>query len=218
LTLSDRNISGKEIEEIAHISKLRVLSFVRCSFPSNDFNNVFKLSELSSLLVNDCRIDDSDTIDLLRCQKLRQIVFQRTEIGDATLAQLCQLHTLEYLDLSYSKKIAKGVASLSLLPALKSLNLDGTSVDDSVLEPLLKSKNLESLTVDDSKVSALSASAALSAFVPYRTGVRQQVFEVIVRQAMAGAPWQDICRGPLEVNEISEEEILVELERRKSSA
>lgn len=48
----------------------------------------------------------------------------------------------------------------------------------------------------------------------YGAGVRSQVFEVIVRQAMAGAPWQKICQGPMQVNNITKEEVEEELKRR----
>lgn len=40
------------------------------------------------------------------------------------------------------------------------------------------------------------------------------VFEVIVRQGMAGAPWQEICRGPMEVNKITDDEVSDEIARR----
>jgi uncharacterized Zn finger protein (UPF0148 family) len=45
-------------------------------------------------------------------------------------------------------------------------------------------------------------------------GVRKQVFEVIVRQAMAGAPWRQICEGPMKVNGIDPEDIEAEVARR----
>ncbi len=45
-------------------------------------------------------------------------------------------------------------------------------------------------------------------------GVRAQVFEVIVRQAIAGAPWREICAGPMRVNNISPEEVEYEVDRR----
>ncbi|MBC7998755.1 MAG: hypothetical protein IAF58_12475 [Leptolyngbya sp.] len=51
----------------------------------------------------------------------------------------------------------------------------------------------------------------------YTSGVRAQVFEVIVRQAMAGAPWRAICEGPLLVNKIHPDEIQAEVERRKAN-
>ena len=54
-----------------------------------------------------------------------------------------------------------------------------------------------------------------SGFSNYGSGVRQQVFEVIVRQAMAGAPWRQICLGPMQVNNITEREILEEVARRQ---
>jgi hypothetical protein len=50
----------------------------------------------------------------------------------------------------------------------------------------------------------------------YGSGVRAQVFEVIVRQALAGAPWQDICHGPMQVNNISPEEVEAEVKRRQA--
>lgn len=48
----------------------------------------------------------------------------------------------------------------------------------------------------------------------YGSSVRQQVLEVIVRQAIAGAPWREICRGPMRVNNISEAEIVAEARAR----
>ncbi len=48
----------------------------------------------------------------------------------------------------------------------------------------------------------------------YASGVRAQVFEVIVRQAMAGAAWREICASPMLVNGITIEEIEQELKER----
>ena len=48
----------------------------------------------------------------------------------------------------------------------------------------------------------------------YGSGVRSQVFEVIVRQALKGAPWEQICAGPMEVNKISREEVIEEVRKR----
>jgi hypothetical protein len=48
----------------------------------------------------------------------------------------------------------------------------------------------------------------------YGCAVRDQVFEVIVRQALAGAPWREICQGPMKVNDITPEEVEAEVRRR----
>jgi hypothetical protein len=48
----------------------------------------------------------------------------------------------------------------------------------------------------------------------YGNSIRQQVFEVIVRQALAGAPWREICSGPMAVNHIGPEEVEEEMRRR----
>lgn len=50
---------------------------------------------------------------------------------------------------------------------------------------------------------------------PRGGGVAGQVFEVVVRQAMAGAPWREICAGPMEVNGINPIDVEKEAARRK---
>ena len=46
---------------------------------------------------------------------------------------------------------------------------------------------------------------------PYGQGVRQQVLEVIARQAINEAPWREICKGPMDVNFITEEDVQREI-------
>lgn len=48
----------------------------------------------------------------------------------------------------------------------------------------------------------------------FGAGVREQVLEVIVRQALAGAPWREICAGPMQVNNITVQEVEEEVRRR----
>ena len=48
----------------------------------------------------------------------------------------------------------------------------------------------------------------------YGAGVRSQVLEVVVRQAIAGAPWREICAGPMKVNNISEQDVEEILRKR----
>jgi hypothetical protein len=64
--------------------------------------------------------------------------------------------------------------------------------------------------------AAAATVAAVAAPVAgaYGSSVRNQVFEVIVRQAMAGAPWQTICKAPMQVNNITEAEVEAEVQRR----
>lgn len=50
----------------------------------------------------------------------------------------------------------------------------------------------------------------------YGSGVRAQVFEVIVRQALAGAHWREICAVPMQINNIAPEEVEAEVKRRQA--
>lgn len=46
--------------------------------------------------------------------------------------------------------------------------------------------------------------------------LRQAVLEIVVKQAVAGAPWKDVCRGAMEINGITEAEVEAEVNRRRS--
>lgn len=69
-------------------------------------------------------------------------------------------------------------------------------------------------TLSSTQAAPPAAAIPAAAATPYGACVRAQVFEVIVRQARAGAPWRIICHGPMLVNAITEEEVLAEVERR----
>lgn len=66
------------------------------------------------------------------------------------------------------------------------------------------------------KPQATGTISAINGTGSYGSGVRAQVFEVIVRQALAGAPWREICAGPMSVNNISAEEVEGEVKRREA--
>lgn len=70
--------------------------------------------------------------------------------------------------------------------------------------------NLGAATVATTAAVATGATAVGA----YGSCIRSQVFEVIVRQGMAGAPWREICEGPMQVNNITEAEIQAEIDRR----
>jgi hypothetical protein len=74
---------------------------------------------------------------------------------------------------------------------------------------ILAHKIRESLEETDRKASELKA-----AELPIGS-IRQQVFEVVVRQALKGAPWRELCAGPMLVNQITPEEIEAEVKKRR---
>ncbi|HEY9730421.1 MAG TPA: hypothetical protein V6C89_00825 [Drouetiella sp.] len=62
------------------------------------------------------------------------------------------------------------------------------------------------------EIRVRSAPPGPSVFGP----ARAMVMEALVQQALAGQPWQIIGAGPMQVNNISAEEVLAELEKRKA--
>lgn len=46
--------------------------------------------------------------------------------------------------------------------------------------------------------------------------VRIQVLCLIVKQALVGVPWREICAGPMKVNNITPEDVETEIEKWRS--
>jgi phosphoribosylaminoimidazole-succinocarboxamide synthase len=46
-------------------------------------------------------------------------------------------------------------------------------------------------------------------------GIRAQIVEVVVRQAIAGARWREICAAAMQANQITPEQIEEEMSRRQ---
>lgn len=83
-----------------------------------------------------------------------------------------------------------------------------TALDDQAVDQIFSGTNKPGDKTVESKKDSTNAGS-------YGAGVRAQVFEVIVRQAMAGVAWQLICAGPMQVNSISSEEVEAEVRRRR---
>jgi hypothetical protein len=65
------------------------------------------------------------------------------------------------------------------------------------------------------KLSRSFQNEEIEHFAQYGSALRDQVFEVVVRHALAGAPWKEICAGPMLVNDIDPLEVEAEVSRRK---
>ncbi len=71
-------------------------------------------------------------------------------------------------------------------------------------------------TIDPKVASSSPRSPEPQSLGPYGDGVRRQIVEVIVRQALVGAPWEEICAAVMKANNITPEEIKCELALRRS--
>ena len=100
------------------------------------------------------------------------------------------------------------------------MSLERKTTSDINQAQAVKDNGAKALTPAAKNVDKPQAASANSPFVSgagsYGSGVRAQVFEVIVRQALAGAEWREICSGPMQVNNISPEEVDSEVKRRQA--
>ncbi len=99
----------------------------------------------------------------------------------------------------------------------ETLSLDKRTKANSAQTPAAAPETGQQAPKNVNKPQAASANSPfVSGAGSYGSGVRAQVFEVIVRQALAGAEWREICAGPMQVNNISPEEVESEVKRRQA--
>ncbi len=94
-------------------------------------------------------------------------------------------------------------------------SLCGTSAHQGVSPKLPNLTDEESATTFSKQMDPSAEKLPFTASGSYGSAVRAQVFEVVVRQAMAGAPWHAICAGPMQINQITPHEIEEEVRRRR---
>ena len=76
--------------------------------------------------------------------------------------------------------------------------------------------NTQNNVVTNTQTNTQASASFVSAVGSYGSGVRAQVFEVIVRQALAGTQWREICAVPMQSNNISPQEVEAEVKRRQA--
>jgi hypothetical protein len=86
-----------------------------------------------------------------------------------------------------------------------------SSNSNSVLNP-----QAMTMSANDAQANTQASASFVSAVGSYGSGVRAQVFEVIVRQALAGTQWREICAVPMQSNNISPQEVETEVKRRQA--
>jgi hypothetical protein len=121
---------------------------------SEVFANLEELTELRQLSLFGCAgVDDSGTETLKRLTNLRVLSLNRTQITDATLMHIRDLHQLESLRLGQTNVTDAGMESIAHLARLKSLDLYDTEVTDNGLESLVELKELRLLGLGGTKVT-----------------------------------------------------------------
>lgn len=141
LYISNSNISDEDLKYIFSLSQLKTLSLYECTI--NNLKGINNLNKLENLYIS--KIGYSNISDISSLQNLKNIKLVGVEID--SLNFLLPLKQLKSLDIRYSKindaSMLKNITSLEQLYAIKTPNLN-------ILD-ILEMPNLKELQIDNTK-------------------------------------------------------------------
>ncbi len=121
-----------------------------------------ELSNLESINLADCDIDDHDLQILRPClQNLKHLWLNNNPVSDACMPLIAELRSLEDLGLGNSQLTDTGAEQLPELRNLKTINLSQTAVTDLVAESLAKCSQLKSVHIGHNQALTNKTVAAL---------------------------------------------------------
>jgi internalin A len=157
LYLSAPNVTDDTLAAVARMSSLNDLSISAKSVTNEGLRKLAPLN-LRRLSLYGIKISDECVATIAQFKELESLSLRnyssnKDNVGDAGVAHLTDLTKLESLDLEGTKVTDVGMASLAGLVYLKSLTLSQTAVTNDGLKHLAGMRGLTTLNIDTSGVS-----------------------------------------------------------------
>ena len=130
LTLQHFKIDDEAIELLSELQKLNSIQFASCQYETSDSHEI---PSLENLIINNCKIKKSSIIYAPKNLTINGI------IKPIDLSNINGKENIETLRLSNIKKIVN-FSKVMEMDKLKSLNIDGSNVDDKKTLEYLKTK------------------------------------------------------------------------------
>ena len=146
-----------ELENAARLRSVtegRLREFQGTTITQADIDALVGLRDrLTSLLVIDCTIDDSQLQAISTLHNLRELNLAYSHTTDDNLHTLRALTNLTSLWLVSTRVTDRGLSNLSAFPLLNTLGLDSTAITDKGLLTLGRIKTLTSLYIGSNSIS-----------------------------------------------------------------
>ncbi|HEY9784942.1 MAG TPA: hypothetical protein V6D17_06025 [Candidatus Obscuribacterales bacterium] len=240
LLYMDNGISLKGMQSLSRLTELEHLFLTRTNIENDYLSLMIAFKNLLLIDLSKTPITDEGTRHLPLATSLRGVLLDDTNTGDDTVDHLTPLQYLFVLSMRNTNITDKAIARLSIFPYLRTLALSKTGITDDAIRDFAALRSLEqleilstrisreglerlthlcpqvSILVGEEEVSEARASApAEGREHSPANALRAQIFELIVKSALEGAPWREEYAVAMEMNMISAEEVESEIKRRQ---
>lgn len=153
VSLSDRKLSGDDLALFGLLHDLEILHLRNCRYGDRIFDYVKAMPHLEHLTLWGSDVTD-DGLRSIRKLPLKELDLRATRVGDAGVAHLRDMKTLEKLDLLQTRVTDAGMVHLARLTRLKELSLISTRIGDEGLKHLSALTGLTELQLEGTRVTA----------------------------------------------------------------
>jgi hypothetical protein len=182
-------VSNEDILHLRHLkTSLKFLQVWGRKLSEDELKVLSELSNLESLNLADCDIDDHDLLILRPClQNVKTLWLNNNPVSDDSMPLFAELRSLEGLGLANSQVTDAGAKRLPELRNLKGIDLSQTTVTDSAAESLAKCLQLTSVNIGHNKpvtnktVAALVPLTSLQTLQIDNTSVNEDCLDDLIR-------------------------------------
>ncbi len=179
-------------EDILNLRSLKTsLKFLQVwgrKLSEDELKVLSELSNLESLNLADCDIDDHDLLILRPClQNVKTLWLNNNPVSDVSMPLIAELSSLEGLGLANSQVTDAGAERLPELKTLKGIDLSQTTVTDLAAESLAKCSQLTSVDIGHNKpvtnktVAVLVSLTSLQTLQIDNTSVNEDSLDDLIR-------------------------------------
>ena len=149
LVLNGTDVNGI-LQPIEGITQLQTLHLSRSSVKDSDLAALTSLTSLKILTLNETDITDAAAPLIAQLSGLYSLDLSGTQIADAGLAHISELADLLIIRLDFTGVTNAGMASLRK-DTLLEMSLNGTSIDNGIVESLVRFPDLSAVSVHDTQ-------------------------------------------------------------------
>lgn len=225
LFLSRTNIEDSYMSLLSEMPSLVVADLSRTPLTDAGIHALSSSSTVRYLVLENTRITDEGLRHLASMPSLEGLYLGGTDITDEGLRALRRLPNLTHLSLASTQIADDGLLALSELPSLVYIDVQKTNVSPLALYQFaVENEHVDvrfSAGPDEppGQVSARQRAGAerhdgIRDSESMTSGLRTQIFELIVKEAMLSDEWKETFASAMSLNGISEDEVKAEVKRR----
>ena len=149
------------LEPIRGLTSLTSLHFFNASLDDESLAPLANFTKIEGLTLTgkDQKFGDAGLAYLAGLKSLNGLFLGDTKVGDAGLAHLAGLSNLEYLNLDGTRVTDAGLAQLAKLPKLKTLSLCRTAINDAGLAQLAGLAGCKEIMLKETKMTPAGITA-----------------------------------------------------------